>query len=331
MKLFGKLLHFLKGTRNDTFVSRANFHDDNSAADLQRSEDRDGVTTKADSAADLQALQKRCGKHADCKSAAEFGRACKSAAETVAARKCGVEIIDPYSPAPKKSRFQRKLEMAMQPRCRKHKVRVVKPRKVEHSRSCVEAVLDDFATDPRCFGVDCTTRFLPNSYSRTVPSAGEVLARAAGTLAVAAVADVGIATYRLATARKRAAEREEALAARRKYYAAENAKRRRESSAIREAVPPPQNPKPTPEQLIAAYGQRHDSEEAKIRLGRLMIDLEEHVRYELVLKEGKIAGTSGGVREWMQHNCPELLPHYHTCQRFKRKVQDDLSLIERRD
>ena len=274
-----------------------------------------------DSATDLQC----------CKSEAEFGEACKSAAESVAAMRKGRALHDPYSPVPKKTRFQKKLEMAMMPRCRKHKVRSAGNTRFVRPSSHVEETLDYYATDPRQFGVDYSTRFFPAIYNRTRPSAGEVLTMAAGTLAVAAVMDVGEAAYKLATARRRAAEREAELTARRKYYAAENDKRRREAAAIRAAVPPPENPMPTPGQLIAAYGRRHESEEAKIRFGRLMIDLEEHVRYRLVLKEGKIVGTTGGVREWVEHNCPELAKHYHTCQRFKRKVQDDPTLVERRD
>ena len=219
----------------------------------------------------------------------------------------------------------------MMPRCRKHKVRNARKTRFVRPSSRVEAVLDDFATDQRRFGVDCSMRWLPSIYSYSRPSGGEVLARAVGTLAVAAAMDVGEAAYRLATARRRAAEREAKLAARRKYYAAENGKRRREAAAIRAAVPPPENPMPTPEQLIAAYGRRHESEEAKVRFGNLMVDLEEYVRYQLVLNEGKIVGTVGGVREWMARNCPELERHYHTCQRFKRKAQDDPMLVERLD
>ena len=137
--------------------------------------------------------------------------------------------------------------------------------------------------------------WLPSIYSYSRPSGGEVLARAVGTLAVAAAMDVGEAAYRLATARRRAAEREAKLAARRKYYAAENDRRRREAAAICAAVPPPENPMPTPEQLMAAYGRRHECEEAKVRFGNLMVDLEEYVRYQLVLKEGKIVGENGTI------------------------------------
>ena len=245
--------------------------------------------------------------------------------------KKGRELVDPYSPAPKKSRFQKKLEMAMMPRCRKHKAKVVRKEKFERPRSRVEALLCDYANDSRQFGVDCSMRFLPSIYDYSRPSGGEVLGRAIGSLAIAAVMDAGEAAYRLATARRRAKERALALSERRKYYTAENEKRRREAAAIREAMPPPENPMPKPEQLIAAYSHRHDSEEAKVRFGQLMIDLEEHVRYRLVQENGRIVGSAGGVREWMAENCPELASHYHTCQRFKRKLQDDPTLVERRD
>lgn len=321
MNMLGKLLGVLKGVRMNRSILREDTASIVSATDLQAVQKRYGKTRVSDSASDLQG----------CKSATKFNSACKSAAESVVSMREGREAVDPYLPAPKKSRFQKKLEMAMMPRCRKHKVRVQGKKRFVRPSSCVEAVLDDFARDPRQFGVDCTTRFLPSIYGSSRPSGGEVLMRAAGALTVAAAMDVGEAAYRLATARQRAAEREAELAARRKYYAAENDKRRREAAAIRAAVPPPENPMPTPEQLIAAYGRRHESEEAKIRFGSLMIDLEEHVRYRLVLEEGKIVGTAGGVREWMERNCPELARHYHTCQRFKRKVQDDPTLVERRD
>ena len=168
--------------------------------------------------------------------------------------------------------------------------------------------------------------FFNFGYDHSRQSGSEILVRAAASVVAAGVMDAGEAAYRLVTAKRRAEERAATLAARRKYYAAENEKRRQEAEEIRAAVPPPENPMPTPEQLIAAYSQRHDSEEAKIRFGQLMIDLDEHVRYRLVLEKGRIVGSSGGVREWMAENCPELLPHYHTCQRFKRKLQDDPAL-----
>lgn len=322
MKVLVKLFDLLKGMRTQQTAARAKVDvASDSAADLQLLQKRCGKTEASDSAADLQG----------CKSEAEFQVACKSAAESVAAMRGGRVLVDPCSTVPKKSRFQKKLEMAMMPRCRKHKVRGARKAKFVRPSSRLEAVLDDYATDPRRFGVDCSTRFVPSIYSCSRPSGCEVLMRAAGALTVAAAMDVGEAACRLATARRRAAEREAELATRRKYYAAENDKRRREAATIREAMPPPENPMPTPEQLIAAYGRRHENEEAKIRLGMLMVDLEEHVRYQLVLKEGKIAGTVGGVREWMERNCPELAKHYHTCQRFKRKVQDDPTLVERQD
>ena len=88
---------------------------------------------------------------------------------------------------------------------------------------------------------------------------------------------------------------------------------------------------PSAAELLDAYRRRHDSEEAKLRFGRLMIDLDEYVRCQVVRDGTRIVGTTGGVQEWLERNCPELAKHYHTCQRFKRKVQEDPTLSERRD
>ena len=262
------------------------------------------------SAPDLQGLQNRCGMGLQNRSGK--GKRKGGAGE---------------SGRGKKSRFLQRLERAMMPRCRKHKMRGLKRPKFVRPKSHLEALAQDMATDPRQFGRDTMSSFFNFGYDHTRQSGGEVLVRAAGSALVAGAMDAGEAAYRLVTAKRRAA----ALEARRKYYDAENEKRRQEAEEIRAAVPPPENPMPTPEQLIAAYSQRHDGEEAKVRFGRLMIDLDEHVRYRLVQEKGRIVGSSGGVREWMAENCPELLPHYHTCQRFKRKLQDDPALAENRD
>lgn len=119
-----------------------------------------------------------------------------------------------------------------------------------------------------------------------------------------------------------ATEREAALEKRRKYYETYNAKRRAESQFIASQVVAPKNPCPAPEELLDAYRHRRDGDEGILRFGNLMLDLEEHVRHTIKTEGNKIVGASGGVRDWLEKNCPELAKHYHTCQRFKRKVQE---------
>lgn len=240
-------------------------------------------------------------------------------------------MVDPYSPVPEKSRFERRLEAAKLPRSRKHKVRGKKGAAFVRPATHLEALLDDMRTDERVFGRDCTRQFFPRRYGLTQPSGAEVLAKAGVAIAAAAVMDAGESVVKKLREKQEAAEREARLAVRRKYYGAEQAKRDAENAAIRAAVPPPENRMPSAEELLDAYRRRHDSEEAKLRFGRLMIDLDEHVRYEVVHDGERIVGTDGGVRIWLERNCPELAKHYHTCQRFKRKVQEDPALSERRD
>lgn len=240
-------------------------------------------------------------------------------------------MVEPYSPVPEKSRFERRLEAAKLPRSRKHKVRGKKGAAFVRPATHLEALLDDMRTDERVFGRDCTRQFFPRRYGLTQPSGAEVLAKAGVAIAAAAVMDAGESVVKKLREKQEAAEREARLAVRRKYYGAEQAKRDAENAAIRAAVPPPENRMPSAEELLDAYRRRHDSEEAKLRFGRLMIDLDEHVRYEVVHDGERIVGTDGGVRIWLERNCPELAKHYHTCQRFKRKVQEDPALSERRD
>lgn len=251
----------------------------------------------------------------------ELGERCKSVSE----------LQDPYSPAPKKTSFQRKLEAAMMPRRRRHKVRGLKKERFVRPTSNLELVLDDMATDPRKLGVDCYSSWFAPIYTRTRQSAGEVLVRAGAQIIAATAMDIGVGIKDVVLAKKRAAEREAQLAKRRKYYDAEAVKRRARAAQIRAAVPPPENPMPTAIQLLSAYRHRHDGEAEKLRFGRLMIDLDEHVHYRLLIDGNRITGNTGGVREWLVANCPELVKHYHTCQRFKRKVQEDPALAERKE
>ena len=252
--------------------------------------------------------------------------------EELGERACtGEAVVDPYSPVPEKSKFERRLEAAKNPRRRKHKVRGLSGPAFKRPATRLEALLSDMKTDERVYGRDCTRQFFPHRYDLTRPSGAEVLARAGVAIAAAAVMDAGESIAHKLRAKREAAEREARLAVRRKYYGAEQIKRDERNAAIRAAVPPPENRMPSATELQDAYSRRHESEAAKLRFGRLMIDLEEYVRCQVVREGTRIAGTTGGVQEWLVRNCPELAKHYHTCQRFKRKVQEDPTLFERHD
>ena len=233
----------------------------------------------------------------------------------------------------KPTRFELRLKKAMNPRCRKYKRhRAKKPVvAVSSRRTNLQAVLEDIRSgdlaapryDPRLLGGSGRLKRGLNDM--------ESVAKAAVFIAGAAVADVVDSAKTAINARKakREAEddrirRELNLALRRKYYAQEAERRHKQAELLRAAVPPPSNPMPTPESLIHAYVHRHVSEEAAMRFGRLVIDLEEHVRRTVQHDGVRIVGNVGGVRDWLKKYCPELAPHYHTCERFKRKAQPDL-------
>lgn len=230
-----------------------------------------------------------------------------------------------YDPNPgdaKPTRFERRMDAALHPRQRRHHAK----RKVvafKHPQTRVQALLEELAAEPEVNTPDYSPSLYPWQHLWQVCDAGGAVARVGVALAVASVADGVEAVVDKVKERAMREQREMELAKRRKYYAAEHEKYRREVEKIRSATLPPENPMPTPEELLVAYVHRHDSEEAKLRFGRLMIDLDEHVRYEVRMSDGRISGTDGGVRDWLARNCPELAKHYHTCQRFKRKVQED--------
>ena len=227
--------------------------------------------------------------------------------------------VDPYRPAPKLSKFERRMEKALNPRCRRRNVK--HPPVFERLKSNVEAVLYELRTRERPIS---KYFFGPRYRHSDYEPAGEALAKAGVMLVGAAVADCVTAVADKVKERLGRAAREARLAKRRKYYDAAKEKRREESAEIAAATLPPENAMPTPARLIDAYRHRHDSEEAKLRFGRLMIDLDEYVRRTFVREssDGRFAGGDGGVRTWLKANCPELAAHYHTCLRFKRKVQD---------
>ena len=229
--------------------------------------------------------------------------------------------VDPRKPAPKLSKFERRMEKALNPRCRRRNVK--HPPVFERLKSNVEAVLYDLQTGRRPIGENF---FGPRYGHSDYESQGAALAKAGVMLVGAAVADCVTAVGERVKAYLGRAAREARLAKRRKYYAAAKEKRREASAEIAAATLPPENVMPTPARLLDAYVHRHDSEAAKLRFGRLMIDLDEYVRRTFVRKsaDGRFAGGDGGVRRWLKSNCPELAAHYHTCLRFKRKVQDFL-------
>ena len=233
----------------------------------------------------------------------------------------------------KPTRFEQRLQKAMNPRCRKYNRRLPPSApELPPPRSNLQAVVEDIRSGD--LAAPRRNPYVPggnrvNSISDGIESA----AKAAVFVAGAVVADVVESAKAALDARKAKQQekidrliREQNLAERRKYYGKDAERRRMESEKIRAATPPPRNPMPTPEALIHAYVHRHISEEAAIRFGSLVVDLEEHVRRTVSERDndGRIVGVAGGVRKWLKANCPELLPHYHTCQRFKRKAQPDL-------
>ena len=225
--------------------------------------------------------------------------------------------VNPYKPAQMLSKFERRMEKALNPRCRRRNVK--HPPVFERLKSNVEAVLYDLRTSQKPIS---RYFFGPYHHSDYEP-AGEALVKAGVMLVGAAAADCVTAVADKVKERLGRAAREERLAKRRKYYDAAKEKRREESAEIAAATLPPENAMPTPARLLDAYRHRHDSEEAKLRFGRLMIDLDEYVRRTFVREssDGRFAGGDGGVRTWLKANCPELAAHSHTCLRFKRKVQ----------
>ena len=59
--------------------------------------------------------------------------------------------------------------------------------------------------------------------------------------------------------------------------------------------------------------------EEKIRLGSMLLDVEASVDSSLVRDEGgEIVGRRGGLREWLDENCPDLLKHYAALMGYRR-------------
>ena len=185
--------------------------------------------------------------------------------------------VDPWKPAPKLSKFERRMEKALNPRCRRRNVK--HPPVFERLKSNVEAVLYELRTSQK----PISRYFFGPRYGHSdYESQGAALAKAGAMLVGAAVADCVTAVGDKVKDRLERDVREARLAKRRKYYDAAKEKRREESAEIAAATLPPENAMPTPARLMDAYRHRHDSEEAKLRFGRLMIDLDEYVRRTFV-------------------------------------------------
>lgn len=103
-----------------------------------------------------------------------------------------------------------------------------------------------------------------------------------------------------------------------RYYMRDNARRRRlaaERRAIRRRTT--LAPCPTPEAFFAAWEARNSSDEARVRFGGLVHDLECHVDNCLRIVDGEIVGRNGGIKAWIAANLPQLSGKYKTIMRFK--------------
>ena len=80
-------------------------------------------------------------------------------------------------------------------------------------------------------------------------------------------------------------------------------------------------PSPTATDIRVAWHFAQGSPEGRLRLGRLLMDLECHVRNDLrvnwIANRPKIVARLPGIRGWIRENCPELAPKYKTMMRFK--------------
>ena len=103
------------------------------------------------------------------------------------------------------------------------------------------------------------------------------------------------------------------------YYARETARRRRLAAERRKLHRrTTANDCPSPEAILAAWERRKESEEAMIRLGGMLQDLECYVDNCLRLDEnGCVLGRNGGIRGWLKEHLPELSPKYKTLMRYK--------------
>jgi len=215
-------------------------------------------------------------------------------------------------------RFEKRLLKAMNPRLRKRnhkrKPKFVKPQ--SHVGVYLEEISEDIkraSSKPKPFNPS------PYAFANDVMDATLAPLVFSSGLAIAAAQD-GV---RLVKRKLEKKTRKRALEKRRSYYAAERAVRRTQTEMIEQARPRPEHPCPSAAELIEAYSRRRESEEWKVRFGTLMIDLEEHVRRTYTHEGNRFSGSSGGVKDWLERECPTLAKHYSTCQRYKRKMQED--------
>jgi len=215
-------------------------------------------------------------------------------------------------------RFEKRLELAANPRARKHHAKA-KPKFVR-AKSHVAAVLHDmlgptgYEDAPRGGRIYDPNR---NIMAKNTIDALAAPLLAAEQLAIAAAMD-GVDAVKAKVVEHK---RKKNLPKRQKYYAAAAERREEMREQIRAARPAPTNPCPTPEALVAAYHRRREGDEW-LRFGELMIDLEEHAQREYAITGNKFTGSAGGVKDWLKAHCPLLAKHYATCQRYKRLAQD---------
>ncbi len=111
--------------------------------------------------------------------------------------------------------------------------------------------------------------------------------------------------------------------ARRLALAAERRKIRRRSTS---------NPMPSPEALLEQFAKAKSTPEEMIRFGSMLEDLECYVDNRLQFSDdGTIIGRNGGVKRWLQVNCPPLFDRYKTVMRYKqlsRKFRQALGLVD---
>jgi len=216
------------------------------------------------------------------------------------------------------TRFEKRLLKAKCPRLRKHNKK--RPTKFVRPTSHLDAFVKELAEDVK--HAPSGPPFIlqsPYKIRKDILNATLAPLALAGGLTIAAAQDAAEAVKR----RLEKKARERALQKRRAYYAHEAAARQAQRDQIEQARPSPEHPCPTSAELTEAYSRRRESEEWKVRFGTLMIDLEEHVRRTYVHTGNKFTGSSGGVKDWLEKNCPLLAQHYSTCQRYKRKLQDE--------
>ncbi len=108
-------------------------------------------------------------------------------------------------------------------------------------------------------------------------------------------------------------------AMRRRYYAKDNARRRQLAAERRKVLRRRTcSPCPTPAAFREAFAHARDSDEARLRFGGIVHDLECHVDNCLRFDgNGEIVGRNGGIRAWIAENVPELSCRYKTIMRYK--------------